>query len=44
VIPNASAIELMGVQRAPVAVYAPKSPSAIAFRELWADVAARLWT
>ena len=43
VIPNASAIELMGVQRAPVAVYAPSSPSAIAFRELWADVAARLW-
>jgi chromosome partitioning protein len=43
VIPNASAVELMGVERAPVAVYAPMSPSALAFRELWADVAARLW-
>jgi chromosome partitioning protein len=43
VIPNASAIELMGVERAPVAVYAPASPSALAFRQLWADVAARLW-
>ena len=43
-IPNASAIELMGVERAPVAVYAPTSPSAIAFRQLWADIAARLWT
>ena len=44
VIPNASVIEQMGVQRAPVAVYAPKSPAALAFRELWADIAARLWT
>ncbi len=43
VIPNASAVELMGVERAPVAVYAPASPSALAFRQLWADVAARLW-
>jgi cellulose biosynthesis protein BcsQ len=43
VIPNASAVELMGVERAPVAVYAPGSPSALAFRQLWADVAARLW-
>jgi cellulose biosynthesis protein BcsQ len=43
VIPNASAVELMGVERAPVAVYAPASPSALAFRDLWADVAAQLW-
>ena len=43
VIPNASAVELMGVQRAPVAVYAPQSPAALAFRQLWADIAARLW-
>ena len=42
-IPNASAVELMGVERAPVAVYAPASPSALAFRQLWGDVAARLW-
>ncbi len=43
IIPNASAVELMGVERAPVAVYAPTSPSALAFRQLWADVAAQLW-
>jgi cellulose biosynthesis protein BcsQ len=42
-IPNASAVELMGVERAPVAVYAPASPAALAFRQLWADVAGRLW-
>jgi cellulose biosynthesis protein BcsQ len=43
VVPNASAIELMGVERTPVAMYAPNSPSALAFRQLWGDVAARLW-
>jgi chromosome partitioning protein len=43
VIPNASAIEQMGVEQAPVAVYAPSSPSAAAFRQLWADIAAQLW-
>jgi chromosome partitioning protein len=44
VIPNASIVERMGVERAPVAAYAPSSPSAAAFRALWADVAARLWS
>jgi cellulose biosynthesis protein BcsQ len=43
VIPNSSAVERMGVERSPIAVYAPSSPSALAFRHLWADVAARLW-
>ena len=44
VIPNAVVIEQMGVEHAPVVVYAPTSPSATAFRQLWSDVAARLWT
>jgi len=43
VVPNASAVERMGVERAPVAVFAPSSAAAHAFRDLWADVAARLW-
>jgi chromosome partitioning protein len=44
VIPNASAIERMGIEQAPIATYAPNSPAAIAFRHLWSDVIARLWT
>ena len=43
VIPNASALEQMGVEQAPIATYAPNSPAAIAFRHLWSDVLARLW-
>jgi chromosome partitioning protein len=43
VIPNASVLERMGVEKAPVAAYAPNSPEAIAFRHLWADVLARTW-
>jgi cellulose biosynthesis protein BcsQ len=43
-IPNASVIEQMGVERAPVAVFAPTSAAAFAFRHLWADIAARIWT
>jgi chromosome partitioning protein len=43
-IPNASVIEHMGVERQPVAVYAPTSPSAEAFAQLWSDIAVRLWT
>lgn len=42
-IPNASALERMGVEQAPIATYAPTSPAAIAFRHLWSDVLARLW-
>ena len=44
VIPNASALERMGVERAPIATFAPNSPAAIAFRHLWSDVLARLWS
>ncbi|MGI9023909.1 MAG: ParA family protein [Acidimicrobiales bacterium] len=43
VIPGASVIERMGPERAPVAVFAPATPAARAFRDLWAEVAARLW-
>jgi chromosome partitioning protein len=42
-IPNASAIERMGVEKAPIATYAPNSQEAIAFRHLWSDVLARTW-
>ncbi len=43
VIPSASVIERMGPERAPVAVFAPSAPAARAFRDLWSEVAARLW-
>ncbi len=43
VIPNASALERMGVEQAPIAAYAPTSAAACAYRRLWSDVAARLW-
>ena len=43
-IPNASVIEQMGTQRGPVAVFAPTSAAATAFKDLWAEIAARVWT
>ena len=43
VIPNASVIERMGIERAPVAVFAPDTAAATAFRQLWAEIAARIW-
>ena len=42
VIPNASIIERMGVERAPVGVYAPSSAAAAAFVGLWSDISGRL--
>ena len=41
-IPATSDIERMGIHRAPVGAYAPKSRSAKAYRELWREVSARL--
>jgi len=41
-IPAASVVERMGAQRAPVAAFAPKSPAAVAFAELWTVVVASL--
>ncbi len=42
-IPSASVIERMGPERSPVASFAPSSAAAQAFRDLWADISARLW-
>ena len=41
-IPNASAVERMGVQRAPVGSFADKSPPALAYESLWWDIKQRL--
>ena len=42
-IPNASVVERMGLERAPIAAYAPRSAAARAFGNLWREIAARLW-
>jgi cellulose biosynthesis protein BcsQ len=42
-IPNSSVVERMGERRAPVAVFAPRAAPALAFRDLWGDIAQRLW-
>ncbi len=34
-IPSASAVEQMAVRRAPLLAFAPRSPAAVAFRQLW---------
>lgn len=41
-IPSTSDIERMGVNRAPLPAFAPRSRSAVAYRELWAEIQARL--
>jgi chromosome partitioning protein len=38
VIPQASVVERMAVERAPIATFAPRSPAAKAFGELWTRV------
>lgn len=42
-IPNASIVERMGPERAPLGAYAPSSAAARAFAGLWAEITARLW-
>jgi cellulose biosynthesis protein BcsQ len=42
-VPAAAVIERMGVERAPLGHYAPRSPAARAYRRLWDEVAAGLW-
>lgn len=37
-IPSASAVEQMAVRRAPLMAFAPRSPAAIAFDDLWREV------
>lgn len=41
-IPASTDIERMGVHRAPVPTFAPRSRSAAAYRDLWAEILARL--
>ena len=42
-IPAAAVIERMGVARAPVGVFAPRTAAAAAYRALWAEVGETLW-
>ena len=42
IVPNSTDIERMGVQREPVAAYAPRSPGAEAYAALWSEVRKRL--
>jgi chromosome partitioning protein len=44
VIPNASIVERMGVEHAPVSRLAPRSAAARAYADLWGEVAERIWT
>jgi chromosome partitioning protein len=41
IISSLSVIETMSVERAPVAVFAPNSPAARAYRDLWAEIRSR---
>lgn len=41
-IPHASVVEKMGLERAPLGVFAPKSPAALAVRAVWDQVQAML--
>ena len=42
-IPNASIIEQMSTRRGPVGALAGGSSAAASYRQLWADISARLW-
>ncbi|HIZ98259.1 MAG TPA: ParA family protein [Candidatus Janibacter merdipullorum] len=42
VVPASSAVEQMGVRRAPIVEWQPRSPAAQAYRELWAEALKRL--
>jgi chromosome partitioning protein len=42
-VPAAAVVERMGVERAPVGVFAPRTAAATAYRELWGEVATALW-
>jgi len=41
-IPSSSSVERMGLQRAPLPSYAPKSPASLAYESLWDEVRKRL--
>lgn len=42
-VPNTASVERMGVERAPLGTYAPSAQGTLAFRDLWAEIAAQLW-
>jgi chromosome partitioning protein len=42
-VPNVATVERMGVERAPLAAFAPSGRGTVAFRDLWAEIAERLW-
>ena len=42
VVPFSSIVERMGVERAPIQTYAPRSMPALAYGELWKAVVATL--
>ena len=42
-IPDSAVVERMGERRAPVMQFAPRSPAAQAYAELWIEVASQLW-
>jgi chromosome partitioning protein len=42
-VPNVATVERMGVERAPLATFAPSARGTIALRDLWAEIAAQLW-
>ena len=42
-VPNVASVERMGIERAPLAVFAPTGRGTIAYRDLWAEIAAQLW-
>ncbi len=42
-VPNVASVERMGVERAPLAAFAPTGRGTIVFRDLWAEIAAQLW-
>ena len=42
-IPYTAHVERMGIAREPVPAFAPRSEAAMAYRDLWSEVAARLW-
>ncbi len=44
IIPSASIVERMGVERAPLGAFAPSSPAAQAYEALWKEIAGRLQT
>ncbi len=43
-VPEAATVERMGVERAPLATFAPAARGTLAFRDLWAEIAAHLWS